>query len=107
MIFNAGGGNNKTQTITNAPSDNFVASSLSLTNTSSKIAVVLTMSGQAFLTNGTGALNFGGSTGGENTTVTFLSNVTFNVVNYGGGRSGGSTRTFEGGKVHASILNVT
>jgi hypothetical protein len=100
LIWNRGGaGGPGMQLVTNAAANVFIANSLSITNanTSDKGSVTAVISGQTFLTNGVGALNFAGTTGPSDISFTFNGNVTAKTIRIsGGGGTGRAAFTLAG-----------
>ncbi|MCG3147255.1 MAG: hypothetical protein PCFJNLEI_00694 [Verrucomicrobiae bacterium] len=94
--------------VTNATANIFTADSLFVTNTttSSGRTISVLLRGQTFLTNGAGALVFGGATGTGRLTLNFSNNVTAKTILFDGGSSAGagSTLSFAGGTLRADTL---
>src|SRR5579859_1204722 len=110
IVFTSNG-NKATMTLTNAPSNVFVADSLTLTNMQGKGGGTLTVafSGAAYFTSGVAQVNFNGAgtTTAGDTTLTFSSNVTFGAMNFIGnpnGSANNATLTLAGTSQGNSLL---
>lgn len=92
-----------TKTVTNAATDVFIADSLIVSNRSSKDTVLIYIRGATFLTNGTGALVFGGASGNA-ISMDFSNSITFKTASFLG-NSGNASLNFAGaGAVTGSNL---
>jgi hypothetical protein len=108
----------RTKIVTNAATDIFVADSLSISNRSNKDTVFIYVRGTTYLTNGTGALIFGGADSSP-ITLNFSNSVTFKTASFigstanaslnfaGAGTIRGSNLTFTGNAAGNNLLTVT
>lgn len=95
---NANGANKNFGYFTNAPSNVFVADSLSVTNSvggNQSGTLTVSFSGTAFFTSGVAQVNFGGgpTANADTTKLTFSSNVTFGAMNFIGNSASGNDAT--------------
>ncbi|MGD1017975.1 MAG: autotransporter-associated beta strand repeat-containing protein [Verrucomicrobiia bacterium] len=98
IVFTGNNFSGNTATFTNAPSNVFVADSLTITNASTGFnggTLSVTFSGMAYFTSGVAQVNFagGGNADATNTKLTFSSNVTFGAMNFIGNTGGNSSDT--------------